>query len=161
MREEETYISRFVACITSIFHDGKGTLAFADQHVHFWVYEEVSCWRQEYYLFSYLPMSAFGHCERSAMAASDSRLRSFVQAQCTAHVALKASRGFVRRSKSFGGGLYEFRIHQGLGWRLYYVHHGAEVIVLLVGGAKNSQGDDIELARRLRRLPSAPDHIAM
>jgi putative addiction module killer protein len=45
----------------------------------------------------------------------------------------------------------EMRIHFGPGYRVYYVNRGAELILLLCGGDKGSQGRDIEAAKKLAR----------
>ena len=51
--------------------------------------------------------------------------------------------------KAIGGGLREFRVHTGPGYRLYFVHRQNVVILLLCGGSKATQARDIERARRL------------
>lgn len=40
------------------------------------------------------------------------------------------------------------RIHYGPGYRLYFVRHGARLVILLCGGDKSSQQKDIEEAKR-------------
>jgi len=50
-----------------------------------------------------------------------------------------------------GDGVSEMRIHFGPGYRVYYVNRGAELILLLCGGDKGSQGRDIEAAKKLAR----------
>jgi len=49
--------------------------------------------------------------------------------------------------KNVGGSLLEARVHCGAGYRLYFIHQGAEVIVLLCGGDKSSQQKDIANAQ--------------
>ena len=43
-------------------------------------------------------------------------------------------------------GIHEMRVDCGPGYRIYYIHKGPLVIVLLVGGDKSSQDSDIERA---------------
>ena len=53
--------------------------------------------------------------------------------------------------KIFSGGLYEFRIHYGPGYRLYGVKKAQTIILLLCGGNKSSQQKDIDHAYKLMR----------
>jgi len=48
-----------------------------------------------------------------------------------------------------GRGISELRIDWGPGYRLYYVMHRSEVVVLLCGGDKSDQQRDIATAKRL------------
>lgn len=48
--------------------------------------------------------------------------------------------------KSVGNSIYELRIPTGSGYRVYYTHRSGKIIVLLVGGDKSSQDDDIKKA---------------
>jgi putative addiction module killer protein len=52
-------------------------------------------------------------------------------------------------SKSLRGGLIEMRIDYGPGYRVYYVRHGAEIVILLCGGDKRTQQRDIQRAQEL------------
>ena len=49
-------------------------------------------------------------------------------------------------SESVGEGVFELKIHYGLGYRLYYAEQGNELVVLLYGGSKGSQQHDIDRA---------------
>jgi len=51
--------------------------------------------------------------------------------------------------KPVGEGISELRIHHGAGYRVYYVHRGEELIVLLSGGDKDSQDRDIAKAKEI------------
>ena len=62
-----------------------------------------------------------------------------------------AEAGNFSDSEPVGDGISEMRIHVGPGYRVYYIHRGAEIIVLLCGGDKRSQQRDIDTAKRLAR----------
>ena len=51
--------------------------------------------------------------------------------------------------KPVGHGLSELSIDYGPGYRVCYLQRGSELIVLLWGGDKSSQADDIERAHRI------------
>jgi putative addiction module killer protein len=48
-----------------------------------------------------------------------------------------------------GAGLFELRDEFGHGYRIYYMHRGDELIILLVGGDKASQAREILRARQM------------
>jgi putative addiction module killer protein len=48
-----------------------------------------------------------------------------------------------------GSGLSELRIHYGPGYRVYFAQRGNVLIVLLCGGTKRSQANDISKAKAL------------
>ncbi len=50
-----------------------------------------------------------------------------------------------------GEGVSELRIDYGPGYRVYFKQHGRTIIVLLAGGDKRTQTQDIETALRLAR----------
>jgi putative addiction module killer protein len=52
-------------------------------------------------------------------------------------------------TKSVGQGIFEMRLDHGPGYRIYYVHRGAEIVLLLCGGDKRTQQRDIKRAQRL------------
>jgi putative addiction module killer protein len=41
------------------------------------------------------------------------------------------------------------RIDDGPGYRIYYVHRGAQIVILLCGGDKRTQSGDIKRAQKL------------
>jgi putative addiction module killer protein len=52
-------------------------------------------------------------------------------------------------TKSVGGGIVEMRVDYGPGYRVYYLHRGARVVILLCGGDKHTQAQDIKRAYKL------------
>ena len=48
-----------------------------------------------------------------------------------------------------GAGLFELRDDFGPGYRIYYMHRGDELIILLVGGDRASQARDTLRARQM------------
>jgi putative addiction module killer protein len=61
----------------------------------------------------------------------------------------KVQRGALGDVKPVGEGVYEMREDFGPGWRMYYVHRGRTLIVMLGGGDKSSQRADIAAAIKL------------
>ena len=57
--------------------------------------------------------------------------------------------GNVGDAKSVGDGVFELRFDFGPGYRVYYTEREGEIIVLLAGGDKSSQKQDIEKAKQL------------
>lgn len=53
--------------------------------------------------------------------------------------------------KPVGEGVSELRINYGPGYRVYYKKHGREVVILLAGGDKHTQANDIKTVLRLAR----------
>lgn len=52
-------------------------------------------------------------------------------------------------AKPVGRGVWELRLRFGPGYRVYYLHDGPRVILLLCGGDKATQQRDIERAYKL------------
>ena len=61
----------------------------------------------------------------------------------------KAQLGNLGDVEPVGEGVFEMREFFGPGWRMYYVQHGPELIVMLGGGDKASQSADIKAAKTL------------
>jgi len=51
--------------------------------------------------------------------------------------------------KSISINLYELRLTTGPGYRVYYTKQESEIIILLIGGDKSSQSEDIKKAKSL------------
>ena len=51
--------------------------------------------------------------------------------------------------QSIGKGVSELRINYGPGYRVYYIHRGMRYVLLLAGGDKSTQKNDIAKAQRL------------
>jgi putative addiction module killer protein len=52
-------------------------------------------------------------------------------------------------TRSVGQSILEMRIDYGPGYRIYYVHRGAQIVLLLCGGDKRTQQRDIKRAQKL------------
>lgn len=59
---------------------------------------------------------------------------------------LRLELGNLSNVKWIGGGLGEYRIDWGPGYRLYLTRDGDELIILFLGGTKKRQRPDIERA---------------
>ena len=51
--------------------------------------------------------------------------------------------------KPVGQGISELRIDYGPGYRVYYMKRGNTIVILLCGGDKSTQANDIKTAKRL------------
>jgi putative addiction module killer protein len=52
-------------------------------------------------------------------------------------------------SKSVGRNVREMRIDYGPGYGIYYLQRGAQIVILLCGGDKRTQRQNIKLAQQL------------
>ena len=57
-----------------------------------------------------------------------------------------------------GEGCSEMRINYGPGYRVYYKDTGREIIIILCGGDKSTQQDDISKAKQLAREEEEKDN---
>ena len=51
--------------------------------------------------------------------------------------------------KPVGGGISELRIDYGPGYRIYFTRRGEKLILLINGGDKSSQREDIAIAKEI------------
>jgi putative addiction module killer protein len=77
-------------------------------------------------------------------------LRRLKDAEAAARIVARLRRleqGNPGDAKNVGKGVMEMRIDYGPGYRVYYVHRGTEVLILLCGGDKRTQARDIRNAQ--------------
>ncbi|MGH8583066.1 MAG: type II toxin-antitoxin system RelE/ParE family toxin [Gammaproteobacteria bacterium] len=63
----------------------------------------------------------------------------------------RAGLGYFGDVGPVGGSVSEMRIHHGSGYRVYFVQQSHELLILLAGGDKSTQADDIRTALELAR----------
>jgi len=79
-------------------------------------------------------------------------LRRLRDANAVARIVARIRRmeqGNLGDSKSLGAGLMEMRVDYGPGYRVYYMHRGATIVMLLCAGDKRTQRQDMKRAREL------------
>lgn len=59
----------------------------------------------------------------------------------------RVRRGNFGDCRSVGDGVFELRLDFGPGYRVYYGREGETLVILLCGGDKGSQADDIKKAK--------------
>ena len=74
----------------------------------------------------------------------DSRAKALIAARI-----FRLANGLAGDVKPVGQGISELRIHHGPGYRVYFKPRGNELVILLCGGDKSTQQNDIDTAQRL------------
>lgn len=85
-------------------------------------------------------------------ATFDRWLRNLKDQRAAARVLVRINRlaaGNPGDVKPVGHGVSELRINYGPGYRIYYLHNGDQLILLLTGGDKSTQATDIRQAQQI------------
>jgi putative addiction module killer protein len=61
----------------------------------------------------------------------------------------RAELGNLGDCRSVGGGVMEMRVDYGPGYRVYFARQGDTIVILLCGGDKSTQHQDIDRAKEL------------
>lgn len=72
----------------------------------------------------------------------DQRARQKIQARLG-----RVRLGNFGHCDTVGDGVSELKLNYGPGYRVYFGRHGAEIVILLCGGDKNTQDADIKKAK--------------
>jgi putative addiction module killer protein len=83
---------------------------------------------------------------RSPIAAWSDRLNKEAAAKVAAALA-RMQQGNFSKAKIVGSGVYEYRVDFGPGYRIYFGKDGDLVVILVGGGTKKRQQEDIKTAR--------------
>jgi putative addiction module killer protein len=86
--------------------------------------------------------------DRSPFASWFNQLRAPAAAKVVTAL-VRMEQGNFSNAKSVGGGVLEFRIDFGPGYRVYFGREGDNIVILLGGGKKKRQQRDIESAKLL------------
>ena len=71
------------------------------------------------------------------------------KARIASRIRMVALGNFADHKAAGGHGVRELRIDYGPGYRVYYIHHGKWLVILLCGGDKGTQRKDINAAQKL------------
>lgn len=80
-----------------------------------------------------------------------SKIRDAVAKASIARRVVRLENGNFGDSKSVGGGVCELRIDVGKGYRVYFTNKDTKIVVLLVGGDKSTQDEDITAAKKMAK----------
>ncbi len=80
------------------------------------------------------------------MRLKDERIRALIASRLD-----RLAFGNAGDVKPVGQGISELRIDYGPGYRIYFQKRGNTIIILLCGGEKSTQANDIKTAKRLAK----------
>jgi putative addiction module killer protein len=86
------------------------------------------------------------HNRRSPFAAWTDRINREAAVKVAAALARMQQRNFSN-AKGVGAGVYEYRIDFGPGYRIYFGKDGDRLVILVGGGTKKRQQEDIATAQ--------------
>jgi putative addiction module killer protein len=89
-------------------------------------------------------------CLADGVVPFDRWLAKLTDARAKARILVQLDRlrvGLPGDWKAVGAGVFELRIREGKGYRVYFAREGANVVVLLCAGEKSTQRHDIERAK--------------
>jgi len=84
---------------------------------------------------------------RSPFARWFKRLNSAAAAKVAAAV-IRMEYGNLSNTKGVGAGVFETKVDFGPGYRVYFGKDGETIIILVGGGTKKRQSNDIEMAKK-------------
>lgn len=87
----------------------------------------------------------------AAIAAATTAIASSVYLRLCILRIRRLSLGNPGDVRPVGEGVSELRIDYGPGYRVYFVQRGSELVILLAGGDKHTQDQDIHTALELAR----------
>lgn len=79
------------------------------------------------------------------------KLKDTVAKVAIAKRIVRLENGNFGDSKSVGDCVFELRIDVGKGYRVYFTNDGKEILILLVGGDKSTQDEDIKTAKKMAK----------
>lgn len=79
------------------------------------------------------------------------RLKDSVSKLAIARRIVRLESGNFGDAKSVGSGVFELRIDVGKGYRVYFTNKDRKIVILLVGGDKSTQDEDIKTAKEMAK----------
>ena len=79
-------------------------------------------------------------------------LKGLRDKRAQARIAIRIDRieeGNLGDHRSVGGGVSELRVDVGKGYRVYYTIHDKALVILLCGGDKSTQPQDVQRAQQM------------